>query len=57
MAAQAAGLTDIILPDRNEPDLDDLPSEVREQMHFHPVKSVDEVLAVALQPSEVVMVA
>src|SRR6266545_3008092 len=44
MAAQAAGLTDVILPELNEPDLDDLPSDVREQMHFHPVKSLDEVL-------------
>jgi ATP-dependent Lon protease len=32
LAAQAAGLTDVTLPHRNEPDLDDLPSDVREQM-------------------------
>jgi ATP-dependent Lon protease len=57
MAAQAAGLTDVILPERNEADLDDLPADVRQQMHFHPVKSIDEVLALALEPSEVVMVA
>jgi ATP-dependent Lon protease len=57
MAAQAAGLTDIIFPERNEPDLDDLPADVREQMHFHPVKSIDEVLALALEPIEVAMVA
>ncbi len=57
MAAQAAGLTDVILPDRNEADLDDLPADVRQQMHFHPVKSVDEVLALALEPAEVTMVA
>jgi ATP-dependent Lon protease len=57
MAAQAAGLTDVIFPERNEPDLDDLPSDVREQMHFHPVKSIDEVLALALEPIEVAMVA
>jgi ATP-dependent Lon protease len=57
MAAQAAGLTDVILPDRNEPDLDDLPADVRQQMHFHPVKSIDEVLALALEPSDVMMVA
>ena len=53
MAAQAAGLTEVILPERNEPDLDDLPSDVREHMRFHAVKSVDEVLALALEPSEV----
>ena len=57
MAAQAAGLTDVILPERNEADLDDLPADVRQQMHFHPVKSVDEVLELALEPAEVGMVA
>jgi ATP-dependent Lon protease len=57
MAAQAAGLTEVILPERNEPDLDDLPADVRQQMQFHAVKSIDEVLALALEPSEVAMVA
>jgi len=57
LAAQAAGLTDVILPERNEPDLDDLPSDVRQQMRFHPVRSIDEVLALALEPSEVAMIA
>jgi ATP-dependent Lon protease len=57
LAAQAAGLTDIILPARNEQDLDDLPHGVRQQMHFHPVNTIDEVLELALEPSEVVMVA
>jgi ATP-dependent Lon protease len=57
MAAQAAGLTDVVLPERNEADLDDLPSDVRQQMHFHPVKSIDEVLELALEPSQVLMIA
>jgi len=57
LAAQAAGLTDVILPERNEPDLDDIPVEIRQQMNFHPVKSVDEVLQLALEPSPVPMVA
>jgi ATP-dependent Lon protease len=57
MAAQAAGLTEVILPGRNEPDLDDLPADVREHMHFYPVKSIDEVLALALEPSEVAVCA
>ena len=57
MAAQAAGLTDVILPERNEADLDDLPLDVRQQMRFHAVASVDEVLAMALEPAEVAMVA
>ena len=51
LAAHAAGLTEVILPERNEPDLDDVPSDVREHMQFHPVKSVDEVLALALEPN------
>jgi ATP-dependent Lon protease len=50
LAAHAAGLTDVIFPSRNEPDLDEVPSEVRAQMSFHPVTSVDEVLALALEP-------
>jgi ATP-dependent Lon protease len=57
MAAQAAGLTDVILPQRNEPDLDDLPADVRQQMRFHPVKSIDEVLGIALEVGEPAMVA
>ena len=57
LAAHAAGLTTVILPERNEPDLDDVPSDVREHMQFHPVKSVDEVLALALEPNVLAMVA
>ncbi|HXD58492.1 MAG TPA: endopeptidase La, partial [Thermoleophilaceae bacterium] len=44
LAAHAAGLTDVVLPERNRGDLDDIPAEVREQMSFHPVMTVDEVL-------------
>jgi len=57
LAAHAAGLTEVILPERNEPDLDEVPSDVREHMQFHPVKSVDEVLALALEPNALAMVA
>jgi ATP-dependent Lon protease len=57
MAAQAAGLTEVILPERNEADLEDLPPEVRNAMTFHAVGTVDEVLALALQPSEVSLAA
>jgi ATP-dependent Lon protease len=57
LAAHAAGLTTIILPERNEPDLDEVPLDVREQMQFYPVKSVDEVLAVALESKGLAMVA
>jgi ATP-dependent Lon protease len=51
LAAHAAGLTDVILPERNRGDLDDIPEEVREQMSFHPVMSVQEVLDLALEPA------
>ncbi|MEA2281939.1 MAG: ATP-dependent Lon protease, partial [Solirubrobacteraceae bacterium] len=51
LAAHAAGLTDVILPERNRGDLDDVPADVREQMTFHPAMSIDEVLAVALEPA------
>jgi ATP-dependent Lon protease len=51
LAAHAAGLTDVILPERNRGDLDDIPKEVREQMSFHPVMTVQEVLDRALEPS------
>src|SRR3954471_11855619 len=51
LAAHAAGLTDVILPERNRADLDDVPEDVREQLKFHPVMTVDEVLELALEPA------
>ncbi|HEX5900220.1 MAG TPA: endopeptidase La, partial [Solirubrobacteraceae bacterium] len=51
LAAHAAGLTDVILPERNRGDLDDVPADVREQMTFHPVMTVGEVLEIALEPT------
>jgi ATP-dependent Lon protease len=53
LAAHAAGLTEVIVPERNQHDLEDVPSEVRASMHFHIVTSVDQVLAAALEPVEV----
>jgi ATP-dependent Lon protease len=50
LAAHAAGLTDVILPERNRGDLDEVPDDVRASMRFHPVTSVDEVLTLALEP-------
>ena len=52
LAAHAAGLTDVILPERNRADLDDVPQEVRDAMTFHPVMTVDEVLELALEPAQ-----
>ena len=57
LAAHAAGLTDVILPERNRGDLDEVPEDVREAMSFHPVMSIDEVLKLALEPEAVKAVA
>jgi ATP-dependent Lon protease len=57
LAAHAAGLTEVIVPERNAPDLDEVPADVREQMTFHIVGSVTEVLAIALEPATLAMVA
>src|SRR5438105_5842821 len=53
LAAHAACLTEVIVPERNQHDLEDVPYEVREHMHLHVVASVDEALAVALETVEV----
>jgi ATP-dependent Lon protease len=50
LAAHRAGLAEVILPARNEPDLDDLPSEVREAMTIHLASDLDDVLRHALEP-------
>jgi ATP-dependent Lon protease len=49
LAAHAAGLTDVVIPERNRADLDDVPEHVREELTFHPVMSLDEVLGTALE--------
>jgi len=50
LAAHRAGLKTIILPQRNEMDLDELPEDVRKELTFVPVERVDQVLEVALRP-------
>ncbi|MEO8070957.1 MAG: S16 family serine protease, partial [Acidobacteriota bacterium] len=57
LAAHAAGLTEVIVPERNAPDLDDVPDEVRAQMTFHIVGTVAEVLARALEPTALAIAA
>ena len=57
LAAHAAGLTTIILPERNAPDLSEVPLSVRQRLQLHPVASVDEVLAIALEPGALPMAA
>jgi len=51
LAAQRAGLTEVILPARNEADLDDVPQSCKEEMTFHIVTTVEEVLDRALEPA------
>jgi ATP-dependent Lon protease len=53
LAAHAAGLTDVVLPERNRGDLDDVPEEVRQAMKFHPAMTIDEVLGVTLEQTAV----
>ena len=48
LAAERAGLTEVVLPARNGPDLDDVPEAVRDRMTFHLVEDVREVLDIAL---------
>jgi ATP-dependent Lon protease len=52
LAAHAAGLTDVVIPERNRADLDDVPEHVREELTFHPVMSLNEVLGFALEPAQ-----
>jgi ATP-dependent Lon protease len=51
LAAHAAGLTDVIIPERNRADVDEVPQEVRDKMTFHPVMTIGEVLDFALEPA------
>ncbi|GLU47669.1 endopeptidase La [Nocardiopsis ansamitocini] len=51
LAAHRAGIGTVLIPARNEPDLDDVPDEVLEQLTVHPVSDVREVLALALEPA------
>jgi ATP-dependent Lon protease len=53
LAAHAAGLTEVVLPERNRGDLDDVPDEVREAINVHFAMTIDEVLDVALEPAPV----
>jgi ATP-dependent Lon protease len=53
LAAHAAGITDIVIPERNRPDLEDIPENVREDIAFHPVMSIGEVLSLALEEKAV----
>jgi ATP-dependent Lon protease len=53
LAAHRAGITTVIIPKRNEPDLDDVPAEVLERLEVHPVTDIRQVLDLALTPADV----
>jgi len=57
LAADRAGVTTVIIPKRNEPDLDDVPAEVLDRLTVHPVSDVREVLKLALEPAQVLVAA
>src|SRR5512142_2110157 len=51
LGAHRAGITTIILPKDNEADIEDIPEDVRKQLSFHPVSTLDEAFAIALMPT------
>jgi ATP-dependent Lon protease len=57
LAAQAAGLREVLLPEANLPDLEEIPADVRSEMRFYPVDSIDQVLEIALEPPTIAMAA
>ncbi|MFQ6132204.1 MAG: endopeptidase La [Armatimonadota bacterium] len=50
LAAHRAGIKDVILPAKNEKDLEDIPEELRDEIDYVFVETVDDVLAAALEP-------
>jgi ATP-dependent Lon protease len=52
LAAHRAGLTTVFLPKRNEPDLDDVPAAVRDQLDVQLVSDVADLVRLALEPSK-----
>jgi ATP-dependent Lon protease len=53
LAARRAGITTVILPKRNEKDMEDVPSNVRQEMQFRFVETMDDVLDLALEPAAI----
>ena len=49
LAASRAGIRTVILPAENEKDLEDIPADVRDQMEFHLVETMDEVIKIAME--------
>ena len=57
LAAQRSGLTEVSVPKRNEPDLDDVPADVLAALTVHVVSDVREILGTALEPVSAGLVA
>jgi len=57
LGAHRAGIKVIVIPKNNEADIEDIPEEVRKQLSFHPVETLEEVLKIALVPEKDVEVA
>src|SRR6478672_1998304 len=57
LAAQRAGLTTVFVPERNRPDLDDVPAELLGELDVRPVGRVTDILAEALEPASAVVAA
>lgn len=53
LAAQRAGLAEVFIPERNEPDLDDVPEEILQELTVRPVGRVTDILEIALESSGV----
>jgi ATP-dependent Lon protease len=54
LAAHRAGIREVLLPARNEPDLEEVPKDVRTALKIHLIKRVDEVLKLVLEPPAIV---
>ncbi|MBW2062108.1 MAG: endopeptidase La [Deltaproteobacteria bacterium] len=54
LAAKRAGIKNVIIPARNEPDLEDVPEAIKQQMNFYPIKRIDEALALAFEKPKAV---
>jgi ATP-dependent Lon protease len=52
LAAQRAGLSTVFIPQRNEPDLDDVPAEVLDTLEVRPMTDVADIIAQALEPAQ-----
>ena len=52
LAAQRAGLSTVFIPQRNEPDLDDVPADVLEALEVKPMTDVADIIAQALVPAD-----